>query len=94
MSLQSQRHIIGAQSDDLCGGRERCQLWAASVIRRFRACRDSLQGRSAEHSVRPSPGDPGDPDPFLWSGFGDTLDQLMAQNIKGISILVERLYTG
>ena len=36
----------------------------------------------------------GDPDPFLWSGFGDTLDQLGAQNIKGISILVERLYAG
>ena len=36
----------------------------------------------------------GDPDIFFWSGFGDTLDQLIAQNIKGISILVERLYAG
>ena len=36
----------------------------------------------------------GDPDPFLWSGFGDILDQLAAQNRKGISILVERLYAG
>ena len=40
------------------------------------------------------PGEWGDPDLFVWSGFGDTFDQLMAQNIKGISILVERLYAG
>ena len=30
----------------------------------------------------------------FWSGFGDTLDRLTAQNMKGISFLVERLYAG
>ncbi len=44
--------------------------------------------------VTPTTGVLGDPDPFLRSGFGDTLDQLTGQKIKGISILVERLYTG
>ena len=32
--------------------------------------------------------------PFFWSGFWDTLDRLTAQNMKGISFLVELLYAG
>jgi hypothetical protein len=58
------------------------------------ACLSQAPGPATVMRKRPWAGVLGDPDLFFRSGFGDTLDQLMAQNIKGISILVERLYAG